>query len=496
MTLDRDRFHRAARDGYLDLLRDATRKDCNTPDEDGMTPTLWAAYYGNLDALRLIVGRGGDPDRCDHYGNTALHWAAANGHMNCVSFLVNFGVSLWSLDNDFHTASNVAAINQRDEILRYLDDVVARQSALNKKLVQKLKEKSVIEAEKRIKTYQKLQRKAAKKAEKEEKEIEKQRRKIFGSELQLNGHKQGSITIQTLKREAQILYASPKYSDIISNGAGTTKKGLGAVSKRVQQKKQTTVMTAADFKVRECETNGKRSVRSLSGLLRDSEVLYVPKFDTQSTASGHQPQNHRRHLKDVFDNKSELSRAISEPDFLHTTDSGFGDEIAPAEPASIFERPGFGSVAFRNSMSGTLMSLPSTSTDENEDEEDIASNHASEKDSDPHNGSVEDSIGSAGSLAHRNNHMTWDDDEGHFDEEEMDRIDASPLVVFLVAHGLMEYVTALTNEKIDLDSLMLLTEEDLKHLGLPLGPRRKLLKAVEVRKSAIDDPGELLDSRL
>lgn len=58
MSLDKDRFHRAARDGFLDLLRDATRKDCNAPDEDGMTPTLWAAYYGNLDALRLIVGRG------------------------------------------------------------------------------------------------------------------------------------------------------------------------------------------------------------------------------------------------------------------------------------------------------------------------------------------------------------------------------------------------------------------------------------------------------
>jgi ankyrin repeat protein len=53
-----DRFHRAARDGYLDLLREATRKDCDRPDEDGMTPTAWAAYHGNLDALRVIVARG------------------------------------------------------------------------------------------------------------------------------------------------------------------------------------------------------------------------------------------------------------------------------------------------------------------------------------------------------------------------------------------------------------------------------------------------------
>lgn len=53
-----DRYHKAARDGRLDLLKEATRKDVNAPDEDGMTPTLWAAYHGNVAALRLIVSRG------------------------------------------------------------------------------------------------------------------------------------------------------------------------------------------------------------------------------------------------------------------------------------------------------------------------------------------------------------------------------------------------------------------------------------------------------
>ncbi|KAL8163255.1 UNVERIFIED_CONTAM: hypothetical protein K2H54_015768 [Gekko kuhli] len=55
-----DQYHRAARDGYLDLLKEATKKELNSPDEDGMTPTLWAAYHGNLDALRLIVSRGSE----------------------------------------------------------------------------------------------------------------------------------------------------------------------------------------------------------------------------------------------------------------------------------------------------------------------------------------------------------------------------------------------------------------------------------------------------
>lgn len=58
-----DRYHKAARDGYLDLLKEATRKDLNAPDEDGMTPTLWAAYHGNLEALRLIVARGWVPKK-------------------------------------------------------------------------------------------------------------------------------------------------------------------------------------------------------------------------------------------------------------------------------------------------------------------------------------------------------------------------------------------------------------------------------------------------
>lgn len=53
-----EEYHRAARDGYLDPLRRAAKRDLNMTDEDGMTPTMWAATYGNLAALRLIVGRG------------------------------------------------------------------------------------------------------------------------------------------------------------------------------------------------------------------------------------------------------------------------------------------------------------------------------------------------------------------------------------------------------------------------------------------------------
>lgn len=51
------RYHKAATDGYLDLLKEATRKDLNTADEDGMTPTSLAAFHGHIDALQLICSR-------------------------------------------------------------------------------------------------------------------------------------------------------------------------------------------------------------------------------------------------------------------------------------------------------------------------------------------------------------------------------------------------------------------------------------------------------
>ncbi len=79
----------------------------------------------------------GDPDKCDNYGNSALHFASARGHLNCVSFLVNFGVNMWALDIDFHTPKDLAAINNKDDILRYLDSALSKEEAKDKKKVGK-----------------------------------------------------------------------------------------------------------------------------------------------------------------------------------------------------------------------------------------------------------------------------------------------------------------------------------------------------------------------
>ena len=53
------------------------------------------------------------------------------------------------------------------------------------------------------------------------------------------------------------------------------------------------------------------------------------------------------------------------------------------------------------------------------------------------------------------------------------------LTEWLEGLGLGKYAPAFREQEIDFDLLPLLTEQDLKELGLPIGPRRKLLEATE-----------------
>lgn len=52
--------------------------------------------------------------------------------MQCVDFLVQFGVNIYALDIDHHSAQDLAAINNRDHILRYLDAAAATLEATDR----------------------------------------------------------------------------------------------------------------------------------------------------------------------------------------------------------------------------------------------------------------------------------------------------------------------------------------------------------------------------
>lgn len=88
-----------------------------------------------------------------------------------------------------------------------------------------------------------------------------------------------------------------------------------------------------------------------------------------------------------------------------------------------------------------------------------------------------------------------DSDESNHSSEENDE-PHQPLKRFLAAYSLEEHFELLLQHQIDLDTLILLTDEDLKYLNLPLGHFRRLAVAIQERRNALSNPGAITDSRL
>ena len=212
-------------------------------------------------------------------------------------------------------------MNDRQDILRFLDDVAAKEERKNSKKVKSLKEKAQKDSEKRVKEFGQVQEKARKLAEKEKKRLDKERQRMETSVADSNGDMtttsatvgnpipRPSMAALGLRRDSRLVYAnqSQKFSDLV----GTTRENRetrpklpgGAVFKKVQQQqikkmlgskkspgdtlsKSSTTLNEVpgedDFKVGAIE-DGKRSVRSITGLRRDSEVMYVPRFESNPT---------------------------------------------------------------------------------------------------------------------------------------------------------------------------------------------------------------------
>ena len=72
----------------------------------------------------------------------------------------------------------------------------------------------------------------------------------------------------------------------------------------------------------------------------------------------------------------------------------------------------------------------------------------------------------------------------------------STLATFLTSLDLVDCVQLLHKEKLDLEALALCDEKDLISIGLPLGPRKKILHAIQRRREVMTNPGRLNDSEL
>ncbi|KAM9411247.1 pre-mRNA splicing regulator USH1G-like [Salvelinus alpinus] len=511
-----DKYHRAARDGYLDLLREATRKQLNAPDEDGMTPTLWAAYHGNLDALRLVVERGGDPDKCDIWGNTPLHLAAANGHHSCLSFLVSFGANVWCLDNDYHTPLDMAATKSHMDCVRYLDSIAAKQSVHNPKLVGKLKDRAFRAAERRIKDCVKQQQKHHRRLE-----------RMFLKES-VTSDNSDAMSFSSYNSSSTLSRTLPQFNAVTSNmpysqaTVHSTTKGRTKIHKKLEKKKQ----VDGTFKIYE---DGRKSVRSLSGLQLGQDVMFL-KQGTYANSKDHSRlnirdmfphhgNNHDHHDNDHYDDDERadtlfhISRAISDP-VLH--EAAYSEISTDSGRDSLFTRPGLGTMVFRrNYVSDGLFGIGAR------DEGSVAGSEPVGRAPNVHlrgrlprrQPSLDDAIKidrimSALSLPERTlQELPWEEADVGLDEElpwvETDvgldeelESESGRLETFLASQSLGEFMPIFRREKIDLEALLFCSDQELTSIHIPLGPRKKLLKACKRRLDTLEEPEGIKDTEL
>ncbi|XP_074866948.1 ankyrin repeat and SAM domain-containing protein 4B [Carettochelys insculpta] len=413
------RYHKAAVDGNLELLKEATRKDLNTADEDGMTPTLLATYHGHLEAVEVICRRGGDPDKCDIWGNTPLHHAASNGHVHCLSFLINFGANIFALDNDLRTPLDAAASRDRHECVRILDKAATEQNIMNPKRVARLKAQAPKNAEKQIKECEKRQMKH--------------------------------------QHEMTRIYNKEKYGSVSSAHASTSRTKV------------------SNFFI-------PSTLSSFPKNLKDTFRMKVKKkdenpSDREAQSNGEEDTRvGRTTVMSVFSEKDEDELCN---DFKGKNTS---EDDGEQEHVSIFKRPGLGNIVFRRHLAAGLNAEEMLS-----EKEEISFKMPTEL--------FQDERDESASELDTNNdfEVSWNEDEIGLDDDEAE---STPLEVFLASQSLNEFVPVFMREKIDLDALMLCSDEDLLSIQIQLGPRKKVLSAADRRKQALEKPGKLVDTRL
>ncbi|XP_074057162.1 ankyrin repeat and SAM domain-containing protein 4B [Macrotis lagotis] len=410
------RYHQATIDGYLEILKEATKRDLNVSDEDGMTPTLLAAYHGNLEALEIICSRGGDPDKCDIWGNTPLHYASSNGHIHCVSFLINFGANIFAQDNDLQSPLDAAASREQNECVDILDKAARDQSILNPKKVARQKEQAQRNAKKQIKECEKLQDK-------------------HQNKMNRTFNKEKGGTLSSFKGT----FSKSSSNSSTSSAFGTFTKGLKDTFMGKHKNKNT-----------------------------EEEEEEMGRGTEKESSRG------QRNVMEVFQEEEEESFTNGLKDKLRLTED--------KNTESIFNRPGLGNIVFKrnsviedisdnkreigfNIVSGLLQKGGSGGTGETnpeadkEDEDDIPWNE---------------------------NEMEWEEDES----------DVTPLELFLMSQNLSEFIPIFMREQIDLESLLLCTDEDLQSIQMQLGPRKKILSAIGRRKQLLQNPGQMTDTSL
>jgi ankyrin repeat protein len=121
MAQDPDKFYSAIRDNNLTELKALVDQNAGAKvaDNHGITPLMYAAEVGSVDAMRLLLDRGADANAQNAFGSTALMWSVSDTAK--VRLLLDHGAQVNTVARSGRTALIIAAFtNPSAEVVRLL----------------------------------------------------------------------------------------------------------------------------------------------------------------------------------------------------------------------------------------------------------------------------------------------------------------------------------------------------------------------------------------
>jgi ankyrin repeat protein len=117
-----DVFAAAATGRMRELRHSVTPETVNGYSYDGWTPLHLAAFFGHLDAARLLLDEGADVHAVSRnsLANTPLHAATAGKHDEVALVLLSAGAASDTVDSGGYTPRQIATQNQMETVLNQM----------------------------------------------------------------------------------------------------------------------------------------------------------------------------------------------------------------------------------------------------------------------------------------------------------------------------------------------------------------------------------------